>query len=573
MSAPHRTTKRETANRNIVSLIGIRHAVRIAFTKISAGLHWAGLGAAGRRLKLGDRAGRAGDTLFILVLGGLFLLSLIPFWLSPSLILTFSLSLPPFILIYLRAEWRRKSIVVEIRDEEKCLESFLYNGEVFWRQLRESPTHAISEQDILALVSDKIRAPAFHSKALIEDIAKGKTYLIDAPRDSILQPFQDDFEYRYKEATSFANLSTKLGILGTFCGFIFALITLSNFFGNLNVGEQYGPATGSAAIDPGGSTEFIRTTLQNLAYAFVKSVYGLAVAMVITIQISELRKPIDRVYRLVDDTLSFAREFVNRMTFADPAIHASLVQVRNALRDVHQRLFDHSSVVSDSLRQQGMLIGEHTRVFADAAKGIVEVQRGWEGAFNNLNGAARAFDLRTSGALDLIDSRLFSAATKVDEMLQALGHTRGELSGTSQSLIEIVGTWDAQWAKRLDTLSKESANRDAKFAAWANTVDAAFGAIRRQMDMLETGLTASQAGFESNATSTQNLSKAVERLAEALQGNAIRRPIHRMWRAGVALLGLGTALLIWDFYVANDPLHLEHLEQNAKHQFLGSILF
>jgi hypothetical protein len=468
-------------------------------------------------------AANVGENGFASLLAILFAVSLTPFLFRPSLWFTVLLSTAPFALVLLRARSRLQVAELGLQNEVACLDVFVSNAETYLSSLREHPNAVVREQDIFALAPEGIRRLAPHSKSLIEDVAKGKLYLIDAPPESVLRRHQEELEGQYKEVASFANLSIKLGILGTFFGFILALSTLSELFANI---KEERP-------------DLIGITLQNLAYAFVKSIYGLGLAIFITIWISRLRKPLDAIYQRFDEALRFGREFVSRMTLADPGIHTSLHEIRSSLKHLEQRLYDHSSAISESLREHGQLINEQTKTFSLAAQGMVDVQQNWETAFNKLNEAANAFNERTSGAIGQVERGFSAVASKFTDALQLLGDARNDLSRVSESLREAGRQSEDNWARRFEVFLSEAGSHEKNFGQWTEIVTTAFAVLQKQMEMIESELKAGQVSFQSNATTNAELAAVIDRLDNTLQ---------EQLREGIAFRGQGgwrSSLLVW----------------------------
>jgi hypothetical protein len=484
----------------------------------------------------------AGERAFAYVLFALFGASLIPFLLPPSLLLTVTLSIPPFILILLRASRDLRKMETSVKNEENCLSTFVANAASYWAKIKDHPGDTISEQDVLGLVPEGTRRSAIYAKSLIEDIAKGKVYLIDAPQDSVLRPYRDDLEAQFSNAASFGNLSIKVGILGTFCGFIFALQHLSQLFANL------------AEERP----DLMAVTLQNLAYAFVKSLFGLGFSILIAIQASKVRRPLDEFYSRFDDVLRFGREFINRMILADPAIHTSLVQVRNSLKQMEQRLFDHSGTVAQALQDHGQLINEQTKTFSLAAQGMVDVQRTWEQALSKLNEAGKSFDHRTSGAIARVEQGVESATVKFQVALSSLAEAREEFARSSGILLEAVTASELGWSKRFDTLISEIANQDKKFGQWASIASGGFEAVREQMSIIENNLKAAYSAAQSSNNHSKELTSALGRLDATLQQHSLLRPSKlRWWRWLLLAIVSIAALAIASTYLFDDPFELK----------------
>jgi len=532
------------------------------------------MGNAGTGYALWRHLGKLSDNVFFILLVALFVMSLLPFLLAPSITLTLGLSLPPFILIYLQARARRRHVAAIIHNEGRFLESFNTNAEILWGELKHISTQRINEQEIISLVPEAIRKPSSYAKVLLEEIAKGKLYLLEAPRDSIIRPFRDEMEGEIGQVAYFASLSTKVGILGTFFGFIVALGTLSTFFATFGSAQNGSVPLG---LNVPTSADLIQSTLQNLAYAFVKSVYGLALAILITTQTSGLRKALDHIYPMFNRALSFGQAFVNRMTLADPAIHSSLVEVRNALRNLHQRLFDHSGTVAKSLQEHGQLINEQTKIFSSAAEAIVDVQKNWDAAFTRLNEAGRVFEERTATGMNRIQQGFGAAASKIGDVLESLSVVRNELSIASGSLLETWQQSEEHWARRFEAfLSHVSAQdrkfevfssgvneQDKKFSQWANIADNAFETVRQQMAIIEDNLKVNHSDFETNAQTNRDLVTATEHLEQALRNHThIIEKSSKGWQRRALtpwMLALGALIVLVDLNFLNDPLKVKTL--------------
>lgn len=438
--------------------------------------------------------------LFGYVLLALFLVSLTPFLLAPSIFLTLGFSLPPFLWILYGSLRDLRRIESALKRERECLDIFVANAAQRWAQLKNLPSATISELDILGLAPVGARRPTTCAKALIEDIAKGEINLINASQESVLRPYRNDLETRHAQAAGFSNLSVKVGILGTFCGFIFALHHLSQLFANL--------------VD--GRPEIMAITLQNLAYAFVKSLFGLSFSILIGIRVSKLRHPLDQFYVRFDEALRFGREFVNRMTLADPAIHTSLVQVRNSLQRMEQRLFDHSQAVASALHAHGNLINEQTKTFTNAAQGMVDVQIKWKSAFDNLKEASEAFENRTSGAMERLERGLGLAGTKFQTAMMSLDEARSDLTKSADACLEILKEVDRKWAAHLQA-TWESASQDKKFAEWGAIVSKGFDTVGGQLATIDDNIKVGHAAALSSAEPVKTLTTVIDKLNETLR--------------------------------------------------------
>jgi len=429
-----------------------------------------------------------------------FAVSLAPFLFEPSIPLTILLSLPPFALIvlYARTRWRRMESQIEA--ECGCLHAFIPAAERLWLRIRSAPTATISEIDVLSLVPEAARRPAVYAKALVEDIARGKLYLIDAPQDAVLRPYRDELDTRYRDLGSFSSLSVKVGILGTFFGFIFALYHLSLMFTR---GEVH--------------PELLTSTLQNLGYSFVKSLYGLGFSILITIRVSSVRHRLEHFYRRFDEALRFGREFVSRMSLADPSIHTSLMQVRNSLKQLDQRLLNHADSVVKALQQHGALINEQTGIFASAARGMAEVQKNWDMAFTGLRDAAKGFNEVTVHTMEDIGLRLGAASAKVETLAQSLGTAREEFASESRTLFDTIKGSETGWNDRIGKLVAESER-------WAATANNAFTALRDQMVIIEGNISRQQARAGEAARARQNLAEAIASLTAEVRRRHFARP-------------------------------------------------
>lgn len=446
-------------------------------------------------------AASGGEAAFAIGLIVLFAISLMPFFFAPSIPLTISLSTLPFILVFARVAGRVSSMSKDVNVERRCLQAFISNSEAYWVRIRSDPNAIIREEDILSLAPLDVRRPSSYAKSLIEDIAKGKLYLIDAPRDAILRAPRDDLESRYRQAAAYGNLSIRLGILGTFFGFVLALSTMSVLF--VHPEQQ--------------QAEQVHTAIQNLAYAFIKSIYGLIVSIIISIWVSKLRHPLDQLYKQFDDALAFGREFVNRMTLADPGIQSSLFQVRNSLRQVEQQLIEHGATVARSIREHGELMNEQTKTFTQATQGMIEIQKSWAGAFDNLNQAATALDNRTSASLSRMEHGAMAVSEKLESMFSSLQLFRDDLGRTSESLLEVSKKSDIEWGKRFELFLAENGAHHKRFGEWAGIAQRGFDAVREQAAAAERQETASREAREASAKITQSLTSAIGKLEAALR--------------------------------------------------------
>jgi hypothetical protein len=432
-----------------------------------------------------------------------FAASLAPFLFEPSVPLTILLSLPPFALIVLHARTRWRRMESQIEAECGCLDAFIPAAERLWLRIRSAPAATISEVDVLGLVPEATRRPAVYAKALVEDIAKGKLYLIDAPQDAVLRPYRDELEMRYRDLGSFSSLSVKVGILGTFFGFIFALYHLSLMF---TPGQAH--------------PELLTFTLQNLGYSFVKSLYGLGFSILIAIRVSGVRHRLEHFYRRFDEALRFGREFVSRMTLADPSIHTSLMQVRNSLRQLDQRLLNHVDSVAKALQQHGALINEQTGVFASAARGMTEVQKNWDAAFTGLRDAAKGFNEVTVHAMEDIGLRLGAASAKVETLAQSLGTTRKDFASESRTLFDTIKGSETGWNDRIGKLVAESER-------WATTANNAFTALRDQMAIIDGNIRQQRAKAGEAARARQDLAEAIASLTAEVRRRHFASPGRR----------------------------------------------
>lgn len=485
-------------------------------------------------------------------------------WLIP--IPSVLLGIFPFALIGVRANYRLKELRQDLLKENECLERFGEGAKELWSRLKPAPTAMISKANIIDLVDAPTRRQSRHAKDLMEQISNGNIYLIDAPNDSILRPFRDNLEGRYREALSFASLSTKLGILGTFIGFVLALLSLGGLFAGLGPDiAANGRDAASPAIDWARWSKPIRSTLNDLAFAFVTSIYGLVLAVLIQVQAGGVRRPIERFYKLCDEALSYGREFVNRMTLADPAIHASLTQVRNSLKNVEQRLFDHGERIAGALGEHANVINDESQRFSTAAQGMVDVQARWDGALRNLKDVAAVFDARTAEMIVQIERGLGGAAAKFDTALQALGASQQELAQSRESVAKTVVDVDEAWKTRLEALMAEGANQQQLYQGWSQHVSDTVGELRQEFRTVDGGLKSLEASLKASIEGHKSVADALSRLNSSLEAQHLVVPAmrHRRWsRIVIWLLLIGGAVAI-EVLVLDDPLGLNRVGEDG----------
>jgi hypothetical protein len=468
-----------------------------------------------RLLQLLSRLGRDPDAYFAALLVLLFLISLSPFYFAPSLLLTAVLSVPPFVLIFWRAHVKRRALAADVAAELICLSAFVSSAESFWSRIRSQSGAVVREEDILGLVPAQLRRVAPHARSLVEDIAKGKLYLIDAPRDIVLRPYKDRLEQRYAEIGSNSNLAIRLGILGTFCGFILALSNLASIFGHFGADEQLK----------------FGSTLQNLAYAFVKSTYGLGVAMLIAFSLSRLREPLEKFYQRFDEALGFGREFVSRMTLADPAMQSSLLQIKSSLKQVEERLYNHAVSVGSALQEHGERVAGQMDRFGAAADSLVVVQEKWDQAFRHLESAGGVFDRATSEAFQRIEAGLGEATARFDMMLTSLGGAREELAAVGASLKGTAAQSEGDWKQFYQDVVAKSAETDDRYERLSQTTFRLIEGSQAQTATVGRHLEATRETMEEGTAATKSLAEILARLESTLGGRGSSRPMEPRARA------------------------------------------
>ncbi len=250
------------------------------------------------------------------------------------------------------------------------------------------------------------------------------------------------------------------------------------------------------------------------------------------------------------------------MTLADPAIHSSLVQVRNAIKDMEKRLYDHGERVAQAFRKHGDLINEQTKIFATAADRIVEVQHNWDDAFTKLNESAAVFEKSTKTSLDQLRQGFSLAASRFQEMLHSLGSANGELVAASKSLAAVGTQSEEHWTKRFEAFTSYAKEQDRKFEQWSGIASEAFEAIRQQMTMVEKGVSNNQSIHQANASTTDALLAAIGSLEKAISNSTAmpRQANSKRWpfRPFISL-SLAFAILLALMY--GDPSGLNVLRE------------
>lgn len=452
------------------------------------------------RGEISSRPSGESEFLFGLLLISSFAASFIPFAFAPSLTFTIFMSCPPFAIVLWRA-WRRVAGVrADIAAESECLREFVTNSGTLWKTVRSTPNAQITSDDILGLVSLPVKTASRYAKFLIEDVSDGRLYIIDAKREDILRPARDEFEGRYREAFSYSNLSIKVGILGTFLGFIIALSKISDLF-----------STGAES-----QGDVVAQVLQNLAFAFIKSVNGLVVAIIVSIAVAGVRRPLEALYVRFDEAWSYGKEFVNRMALADSALQTTLFQVRDALRSTEQRLFDHGTRVDEALKNHGKVVSEQTRLFSDAADDMLDAQKSWSDALQRLEEAAGIAERRTIDVVSKIDGSLEAIGTRFGEAAQNLSSSTTQFSGVNDAFLEASANFQTAADRTLGMMQSQILGQDDRFARLATIAQAESDAVERQTGLLDGLFRSAEQRRASEQQTLSSLNAAVERLNKTL---------------------------------------------------------
>lgn len=368
-------------------------------------------------------------------------------------------ALVPFLLIGVRANVRMIRLHRDMAHDIRALETFNSNARRKWASLQPNPSAMISQRDVWDLVPAELREKAASVTPFLGEIANGKIYIIDAPNETVLRPYRDRVEGRHRDALSYGNLSIKLGILGTFVGFIFALFSLGASIGDISpVGSQgTDPADNWSAL-----TQPMLSTLDKLAFAFLTSIFGLSLGIIISVQGSSGRRQLDRFYSRLHEGLSYGRMLVARMTLADPAVHSTLTQVKNALLAMDQRLVDHAEKVAAAMREHGTTVSAEADRFGMAAEAMVALQEKWTNAFDALDSSVVKFEQTNGQLIKRITQGLDEVSDKFDGALGRLDQRSASLTEGAAEIRAEFSVQSANWDSRIQKLIDAAAEQHAK---------------------------------------------------------------------------------------------------------------
>ena len=356
----------------------------------------------------------------------------------------------PFLLILFKSVLDFRNLRKDLDHELACLETFSQEAGLLWARIRPLVSASLSPEDILSLVPTPTRENAHHSKFLIEEIANGKLYLIDTPSESVIRRHKEELETRLKELLGLGSLSVRLGILGTFIGFLLAILALSDLFSALS------PLTSTTGAPNWGTwSGDIRVVLHDLAFKFVSSIYGLAVAILISIQANEANRLLNKFYRLFDGALSFGREFVGRMTLADPTIHSSLTQVRNALSGIEQRMLDHGQRINSALRSHGQILNNEVERFSQAAQGLSDVQKQWDTAFTKLSSMFGSLEEGSTRIAVSVQEGIAGASRALSTSLKSFKQAETRFDGSLGQFAANAKETEHNWQVRISHLGSQ----------------------------------------------------------------------------------------------------------------------
>lgn len=481
----------------------------------------------------------------------------------------------PFIVLIFAANRQMKTLRTDLTSEVDALSAFIRSSEDLLRTIRAAPNARISSDDVVGLVPRATREPTHHAKALIEEIAGAKLYLLSTPAEMVIQPHRRHLEARLLEATRYGMLSTRLGILGTFVGLVFALSSLANLFasGAVAVSTSEAIKATPATIELTGP---ITLTLSHLSFAFVTSIYGLVFSVLISADGSSARALLDRFLRRFDESISFGREFVQRLALSDPAIHASLSEVGNALRAVEQRLFDHGDTVASSLKDHGQLLNDQLGLFSDAAKQIAEVQKEWRSAFDGLIDASSQFESRTTKSIDQLREGFGDAANKLIEGANKLEKGERRLAEEAEAVTKSVATANDAWTSRFQQLFEQFQEDRAAHGELTSILERSTVNLSSELSKTLNSVSALSNDLKANAATISDASEALRqhvnsRLVPSRGGGTV-------YRAIILLLVLFIALcfaVFCEIEIFGDPLLLKHMFDRwtqAKTQNLGVLL-
>ena len=437
--------------------------------------------------------------------------------------------LAPFLLILLRSIAGFHKLRDDIRRELGCLDAFCREGNALWGRTQPLISASLTQTDILSLVPAPIRQETKHSKFLLEEIASAKIHLLDSPNESIVRQHKEELETRLRELTGLGSLGIRLGVLGTFIGFLLAILALGNLFGGLSPSGAYSAL--NAAASPNGTDWLkwsgeIKGALHDLAFKFVSSICGLVVAIVVSIQASEIRRLLNEFYRLFDNSLSIGRAFINRMTLADPMIHSSLTQVRDALVSVEQRMVDHGQRINSALKSHGGIINSEVERFAGAAQQLSEAQKQWDTAFQKMNAAFNGIEFGTSLVARSVENGITGASRALESALESFKNGETQFSNLIVHLDTISKETSDKWQAQHNHLRTQLDESTQNYSAGIGNIVQNIGALKNDMNCLSNTILELSKCLNASIHYNKVFVKNIAEMSKLLSG-ALSQPVQK----------------------------------------------
>ena len=230
---------------------------------------------------------------------------------------------------------------------------------------------------IIGMVGESIRARSPVSNRIVEQVVHDARNMAYQPREAVVGPARQEIAARLTQLNVHSNVALRLGILGTFIGFVYSLSALAAVFKDF---EDIA-ASNFVGVALGQLFGGIRT-------AFITSIGGLIVAIVITAIVHFERSRLPELSNLMSDVAGDAEQLGRAVNITDPLVISGLASVRSALDQNSERLRSHASIVASELsdhllgvREQSNKIGSITDEikvisdhWGDVASAIIEAQ-------------------------------------------------------------------------------------------------------------------------------------------------------------------------------------------------------
>lgn len=405
------------------------------------------------------------------VLIGLLSLSIIlvilVMWQSDDQYLIASMSALPFAVILVIAFCAQLDVHRSVKSEVRALEEFSTNADDLVAAIKADTGWQVSSPDIEALVSEAVLKPTSHSKELIESVAKANLYILNAPVESMLHTPRQDLETRLKQFVDWGYLSTRLGILGTFFGLVFALSNMSGIFAAI-------PGSGAEDGDNTFATA-IQTTLSKLSFAFITSLWGLLGGVIISLRGGRLRRDLADFYAAYGSAFSYGRELAHRIALRDQAVHASLAMIGDNLKSVERRLVEQTDKVSRDLLSTGMQVGRQAEFLENSSQKLNETRGEWTQALDEIGKASGALEVNAQSFVKTLNDGVtgiekeFSAALppllqSIKEHSNNLKEAAKNADETARSMTEATSEKIQNLATKLDSFLISTSESYDKFA-------------------------------------------------------------------------------------------------------------